>query len=137
MKTTFFTDRDLGKIFPRRLKENGIDVIRHADCFKDNVTDEEWLLEAGTKGWYCLSHDRRIRYNPKEKEAVISSNVGLFLLMGHTTNLELAENFIVTFHKIEKFINNHTRPFIAKIYKPSQIFTKPGNRRSGDVKLWL
>jgi len=61
----------------------------------------------------------------------------LFLLVGQANNKELAENFINTINKIEKFIKKHPRPFIAKVYrlaKSKRISTK---KPIGDVILWL
>ena len=36
---------DLGKIFPRILREAGLTVERHDDHFDENTTDEVWLQE--------------------------------------------------------------------------------------------
>lgn len=132
----FFTDRDLGKLFPKLLSENGIEVVKHSDYFADNTSDQEWISAAGRKGWYCLSHDKKIRYRKKEKEAVMRANIGLFLLVGHASNRELAENFIITIHKVRNFIKKHNRPFIAKIYRPSKIRIK-SKKQPGDVKFWV
>jgi hypothetical protein len=133
----FFTDRDLGKLFPKLLIESGIKTIRHSDYFKDNASDQEWISMAGKKGWFCLSHNKKIRYVPIQKEAVKQSRVGLFLLVGHTNNRELAENFIATIYKVKKFIKKNKRPFIAKIYRSSKMYKSSNRKRPGDVKLCL
>jgi hypothetical protein len=39
----FFTDRDLGKQFPARLREAGLAVERHADHFAADAPDSAWL----------------------------------------------------------------------------------------------
>lgn len=65
MSSTFFTDRDLGKMFPAILREAGILVERHADHFDQNEKDEVWLAEVGRRGWVALTHNLRIRYQPK------------------------------------------------------------------------
>lgn len=137
LEPTFFTDRDLGKTFPKLLNENGIKTEKYFEHFPDNTTDIEWLKEIGKKGWYCISHDKRIRYNPTEREAVINSGIGLFLLVGHTNNKELAENFVNTFKKIEKFIKKHQRPFIAKVYRPQKPDRASAKKKAGEVTLWL
>jgi len=133
----FFTDRDLGKLFPKLLTESGIKDIRHSDYFKDNASDQEWISMAGKKGWFCLSHNKKIRYISTQKEAVKRSRVGLFLLVGHTDNRELAKNFINTIYKVKRFIKKNKRPFIAKIYRSSKMHENPNIKRSGDVKLWV
>ena len=137
MTPTFFTDRDLGRLFPQMLTDEGINVARHCDYFKDNTIDPEWLEEAGQYKWFCLSRDKKIRYNPKEKEAVMRGSVGLFLLIGkNVTHKDLAINFINTYPKVLKFIERYETPFIAKIYQSNK--SNPHNRVvPGTVKLWL
>ncbi len=70
LKYVFFTDRNLGKQFPKILKDAGLYVEKHIDHFEDNAKDEEWLAEIGRRRWYAVTHDRRIRYKPTEIEAV-------------------------------------------------------------------
>jgi hypothetical protein len=43
----FFTDRDLGILFPETLRGAGIRVERHRDHFRPECPDEEWLAEVG------------------------------------------------------------------------------------------
>lgn len=118
---TFFVDRDLGsKIFPGILREAGIQVEIHVDHFLPDSPDEEWLPEVAEKGWYVLSNDKGILSGEVQRSAVMRSGVGLFILVGgHVKAEEIAENFVNTFSKIEKFANEHDRPFIAKVYRPT------------------
>jgi hypothetical protein len=127
---TFFTDRNLGKRFPDILKNAGINVEKHADHFKDNAKDEEWLAEIGKRSWYAITFDRRIRYKPNEKKAVKNFKVGLFVLIGKIPLAEHADNFVLTLPKILDFIRQNPRPFIAKIYRSQ----KPN--RAGKVEMW-
>jgi hypothetical protein len=136
-KYVFFTDRDLGKQFPQILKDAGIMVEKHGDHFADDAKDEEWLTEIGRKGWYAITRDQKIRYKPNEKAAVKRFGVGLFVLVGKVPSNELAYNFINTLPKIEKFVNNNTRPFIAKIYRPAQKSREQKRKKSGSVQMWV
>ena len=86
----FFTDRDLGKQFPDILREAGVDIERHIDHFADDAIDEEWLTVIGKRGWYVLTHDRRIRYKPNEIAAVEKFRIGLFVIVGKAPFAELA-----------------------------------------------
>ncbi|MGB8338255.1 MAG: hypothetical protein WCD07_05800 [Burkholderiales bacterium] len=43
MSLVFFTDRDLGKNFPKALAAAGLTVERHCDLFPENGPDEQWL----------------------------------------------------------------------------------------------
>ncbi|CDH44251.1 MAG: hypothetical protein IPL59_01495 [Candidatus Competibacteraceae bacterium] len=137
MSIVFFTDRDLGKQFPELLFQAGLTVEKHADHFADITKDEEWLTEVGRRGWYVITHDQRIRYKPNEKAAVLQAEVGLFVLIGTAPFPELAKNFIVTFPKIEQFIKKHSRPFIAKIYRPSEKVKMTKSDHPGRVEMWL
>jgi hypothetical protein len=133
----FFTDRDLGKRFPKILKDAGVKVEKHGDHFADDAKDEEWLEKIGELGWFALTHDQRIRYKPNEIAAVKKFRVGLFVLVGKAPFHELAYNFINTLPKIEKFINKNSRPFIAKIYRPDQKSIELKQRKSGSVQMWV
>ena len=42
MSRVWFTDRDLGKQFPRILADAGIVVERHGDLFPPDGSDEQW-----------------------------------------------------------------------------------------------
>jgi hypothetical protein len=105
LSATFFTDRDLGRAFPASLREAGIPVEEHADHFTPEVPDTEWLQMVGRRGWFVLTHDRRIRYRPNERDAVLKHEVGLFILIGAAPFSELADNFIASLGKIERFIH--------------------------------
>jgi hypothetical protein len=62
----WFTDRDLGKQFPRILAEAGLQVERHAELFEPSGSDEQWLEHCGTKRRVAITHNSRIRYVPNE-----------------------------------------------------------------------
>ena len=137
MTPVFFTDRDLGNLVPELLRDVGVNVKKHSDYFPDDAKDEDWLIQVGQKGWFCLTHDRRIRYKSNEKAAVMRAGVGLFILVGHAPHRELANNFINTLHKVESFIKKNKRPFIAKIYRPYKKPCSLSSSRPGRVVLWL
>jgi len=73
----FFTDPDLGKLVPELLQEAGINVEKHSDHFPDDVKDDDWLTQVGRNGWFCLTHNKRIRYRPNERDAVMHAGVSL------------------------------------------------------------
>lgn len=131
----FFTDRDLGKMVPRILREAGLRVERHDDHFAPTTTDEEWLAEVGRRGWVALSHNKRIRYVSRETEALMNAGVRAFMLIGKAPHRELAENFVASIRRIENFLDQHRGPFIAKVYRPSG--EKAGGGVPGRVSMWL
>ena len=61
MNAAFFTDRDLGKIFPTLLHEAGLAVIPYHRVYdREDVADAEWLSRCGEEGWIALTHDKNI-----------------------------------------------------------------------------
>lgn len=133
----FFTDRDLGSLFPKILLGAGIQVEKYNDHFKDNNTpDEIWLSVVGRNNWFAISKDRHIRYRPNEKQAVIQAGVGLFIVIGtNATHQALAENFVASYQKIKQFLEEHSPPFIAKVYRSSTNGPQ-GRIKAGRVELW-
>lgn len=135
----FFSDRDLGsKIFPTILRQSGIQLEIHDDHFGPETWDEEWITEAGQRGWYCVSRNKDIRYKKNEIKAVMSAGVGLFILVGPmATHEELAKNFVRTIAGIQRFTERHERPFIAKVRRPANPRSQGSSElRSGRVELW-
>ena len=133
----FFTDRDLGKQFPEALRQAAIRVERHGDHFADDAKDEDWLREVGQRNWYVLTHDKRMRYRPNEIAAIERFKVGVFLIVGKAPFLELAQNFVLTFPHVVKFIEENPRPFIAKIFRPDESKKKMKAHPAGTVKAWV
>lgn len=119
MRRVYFTDRDLGKQFPLRLREAGLDVQRHADHFDPATPDEVWLPEAGRRGWIVLTHDERIRYKPNELAAVMRHRVALLVVQGQAPFPQLAQWFVQTLPRVEAFVAAHEPPYIAKVQRPT------------------
>lgn len=132
----YFTDRDLGKRFGEILKAGGLTVERHADHFAPDTADEVWLAEIGRRGWIALTHDRRIRYKPNEREAVMRHGLALLVIVGNAPFADLAHAFVATIPRIEQFLASHQAPFIAKVYRPSPDNAAPHRAEPGRVELW-
>ena len=63
--------------------------------------------------------------------------IGLFLLVGgHASMRHLAQNFVNTYALVEKFIEEHERPFIAKIYRPSPISQVADGKPGSVIQKW-
>lgn len=136
MSRVFFTDRDLGKQFPARLREAGITVERHADHFAPDTPDDVWLPEVGQHGWIVLTHDERIRYKANELAAVMHHRVAMLLVVGHAPYPVLAEHFVHTLPRIEAFVATHHPPYIAKVFRPTPKDLSRNPEASGTVSLW-
>lgn len=134
--TVFFTDRDLGKRFPEILIAAGITVERHADHFAPDCADEVWLDAISGKNWIAVTHDARIRYKPNELAAVARNRVALLVIIGHAPYPQLAHAFVSTLSRIERFIENHEPPYIAKVYRPASGDVAKYANAPGRVELW-
>jgi hypothetical protein len=132
----YFTDRDLGKRFGEILRSAGLAVERHADHFAPDTPDEVWLAEVGMRGWIALTHDRRIRYKPNERDAVIRHRVGLLVIIGAAPFHDLAHSFVASLPRVETFLVRYKPPFIAKVYRSSPTETKQRRSTPGRVELW-
>jgi hypothetical protein len=133
----YFTDRDLGKQFPRILAEAGIVVERHGDLFQPEGSDEQWLEHCGTKGRIAVSHNSRIRYVPNELEAVKRFKMPLLILVGQATTARLAHNFVRTLPRIEAFLDGRSPPFIGKVYRAPPAELAKSAAAAGRVELWF
>jgi hypothetical protein len=132
----YFTDRDLGKRFPEILKSGGLTVERHADHFAPDTPDEVWLEAVGKRGWIALTHDRRIRYKPNERDTVMRHGVALLVIVGAAPFPDLARAFVAMLPRIEQFLTRHKPPFIAKVYRPPPAETVRRSTAPGRVELW-
>ena len=136
MSFVYFTDRDLGKRFPEILRSAGLTVERHADHFAADTADEVWLEQVGRRGWIALTHDRRIRYKPNERDAVMRHGVALLVIVGAAPYPDLARAFVTTLPRIERFLGSHRPPFIAKVHRPSPAEPGRSGTAPGRVELW-
>ena len=136
MTRVYFADRDLGKRFGEILRSGGLTVERHADHFAPDTPDEVWLAEVGRRGWIALTHDRRIRYKPNERDAVMRHGVGLLVIIGTAPLPDLARAFMATLPRIERFLASHKPPFIAKVYRPAPGGSAQRRALPGRVELW-
>lgn len=76
----------------------------------------------GRHAWLVLSYDKGILRKPAESGAVMAAGLGLFVLVGGDAPAgQIARNVVNTLPKIERFLDDHPRPFIAKIYRPSPV----------------
>lgn len=137
MTRVYFTDRDLGKQFPARLRGAGLQVERHADHFQPATPDELWLPEVGRRGWVVLTHDERIRYKPNEPAAVMRHGVRLLVVQGRAPYPQLAEWFVQTLPHVEAFVDAQSAPYIAKVQRPTPKELAANPAAPGRVALWV
>ncbi len=136
MTFVFFTDRDLGIRFPEILESAGLTVERHKTHFAPDTPDDVWLKSIGERGWIALTHDRRIRYKPNERDAVMRHRVALLVIVGKSPYPDLARTFVAMLPRIERFLSRHETPFIGKVYRPSPTEMSRRAAAPGRVELW-
>ena len=119
----FFLDRSLGKNrVATALRQAGATLHVHDDHFPPDAKDEDWLAEAGQRGWIVLTKDHRIRYRHVERLALMKAGVAAFILTsGDLQGEEMAQIFVKALPRITRFLKNRTKPFIGKIAKDGSV----------------
>ena len=120
-----YIDESLSQIYlPTELRSAGLEVIVRADRFKAGVTDQEWLAEAGRRGWIVLTKDQAIRHRSNELGALVNSRVRAFVLAaGEMTGPNQAALFRRVVPRIRQFVAELLPPFIVRL-------SADGSRRS-------
>ncbi len=136
MSFIFFTDRDLGNVFPDILSAGGLTVERHGQHFSADCSDEEWLRVIGERGWIAVTRDTRIRYKPNELAAILTNRVALLVVVGKAPHAELAHGFVRTVPRIVRFLERHEPPLIAKVHRPAAADLLRNRQAPGHVSLW-
>mgnify|MGYP006311118963 CR=1 FL=1 len=119
----FFIDRCLGKKkVAEALRNAGAKVEIHDDHFTQDISDVEWLGVVGERNWVVLTKDENIGYRTSEQLAVAEANVRVFVLV--STNIsgqKMADTFVKTLDKMQKFALNNPAPFMAKVYQSGRV----------------
>jgi hypothetical protein len=115
---TYFIDRALGgKFVPKALRQVGAKVEVHGDHFAPDAADVDWLPDVTQRGWVVLTRDANIGRNLVEQVAIAESGARVFVLaIDEATGTEMAEALIAALPRMEKLIQSHNPPFIAKVY---------------------
>jgi len=118
----FFIDRSLGKKhLATALRELGLTVHTMASAYGEaraqELSDEVWLADAGSRNWIVLLKDDAIRRRPAERDALIRAGVRAFCL----TNAQLRAE-----EQTKRFVDNINRilqrarkrgPYIYGVYE--------------------
>lgn len=120
MEQVFFIDRCFGRVkFVSVLREGGLNCVVHDDEFPQDADDVDWIPPVASRGWYAVSRDNRIKKTEAEKDIVVSSCLGLFLLtQGKRSVEQMAAHFLLALPLIERFVRDNTPPFIVSVRPP-------------------
>ncbi len=116
------------------MRTAGYSVERHDDHFGPTTPDEIWLPFVARKGWIALSHNKKMRRVPFQRDIAMRSGLALFFLIGKGHD-DLMRNLIATLPRIVWFREKHDPPFIANVTRPETKF--PVGSRSGKVDMVL
>ncbi len=117
----FFVDRSLGKSIVVGLRAHGLHIHSMADVYGESraqeLRDEEWLDDAGGRGWVVLTKDRAIRRRPNEREALMSAGVRVFCLT--SAELRGAEQLARLERNLPRILRQarESGPYIYGIYE--------------------
>ena len=114
-----FLDRAIdGNRLAEALRAVGADIRRHRDEFRDDEADTVWLPEVGRRGWFVLTRDARIRYNPLEIQALKAAQVGAFVFVPkNLTGEEMAVLIAEALPQMQRAALKTQRPFILRLYR--------------------
>lgn len=114
-----FIDCSIPRSVADRLKQERRDVIWLGDRFDLTVRDQVWLREAGEQEWLVITHDKKIRKRPSERQVLLESGVGCFILV-YRDNLSKEEVYKLissALEGMEQIFNVTPRPFIFTVGK--------------------
>jgi len=120
----FFIDRSLGRhLVPNALRQAGATVHSMADVYGERIgqglQDEEWLRDAGTRGWVVLMKDARIRRRPAELEVLIAHQVRAFCLTNaNLRGADQAQRLVENLNRILR-VAQTPGPYIYGVYTGS------------------
>ena len=106
------------------LASHGIPVKSQTELMARGVPDEEVLrVLAQYPDCVLLSKDSDFHKKPMVKEALIQHGVGAFIITAHKnkTGPQLVELIHKAWSRIQKFVQKHPRPFVAKILADGHI----------------
>ncbi len=118
----FFVDRSLGRhVVPAALGDASVVVHVMADVYGERIgqglADEEWLRDAGDRGWVVLMKDAKIRYRPAELQVLIDHGLRAFCLTNaNLRGIEMAERFVEHLPRIVRIAAAKPGPYIYGVY---------------------
>ncbi len=115
---TFFVDEDLGTAaFPPILREAGLACEILLDHYEAGTPDINWIPPTSRRDWVIITHDREIRYNRPERDAVMQHGDRVIIIRASGTRAEMAQIFLSLHDQIIEFLRRNPAPFIARLYR--------------------
>lgn len=92
-----------------------------ADVYGERIgqglADEEWLHDAGERGWVVLMKDAKIRYRPAELQVLIDHGLRAFCLTNaNLRGVEMAARFVDNLPRMIRVAQERPGPYIYGVY---------------------
>ncbi len=115
MDVKFFVDENLGIELVNGLRSFGHSNVEHLEeVFAKGTDDETWLNYLGEKGYCLITKDKKIRKNPKEKEALRKHNITAFFLGGSQMGItDIGKQLMNAWDKMEAHAKQQKKKGVA------------------------
>lgn len=120
----FFVDHNLSPQLANGMKAFGEDVVHLTEFFPEFAKDTEYLPRVGSEGWFLVTRDKRIRYRPAEREALMEHGVGAFFMGGKNRNrCQLIQQLVRNWPRMKELAHKTPVPFAFQIPPSGTKFT--------------
>jgi PIN like domain len=116
-------DRSIPRSVAEGLKQVRSDVTWLEDIFRHDEKDAVWLKQAGNEGWMVILRDKKIRTRRGERDAIVESKVGCFILNQgkDPTRWECLKLLALTLDEMERIYGVEPRPFIYTVSREGRM----------------
>jgi len=114
---TFLFDENFPPAIPTALRLFAFDTVHTLDQLARGTPDEEIFAFLAARGWYWVSHDRRVVRNPHQRAALITAGIGAFILIGrvHRTTEQMMAFMVTAMGDLVRCTTTIKRPFVIGI----------------------
>lgn len=113
---SFFLDENLPKQLAAGMKAFGEDVAHTTEQWPAGTKDVELLEAIGGLNGFLITRDRRIRFNPAERQALKANGVGAFFLGGKDLNFcKMVQVLVKSWPEIKRHAAKEQRPFAFRL----------------------
>ncbi len=132
MCVKFFVDENLSPKLVTGLRVLGFTNIEHTlDTFKPGEIDEVWLEYVGKNRLVLITKDKKIRKNPKEKQALLRYGIVAFYLGGDNLGTRaISKQLINAWEKMEDCAKRQQKKGVAGAF-----IIRPGGGKIEEIPL--
>ena len=139
---TYYLDENLhGERFASVLRGAALNIELCKDHGFSGVDDTLWIPDIARRGWIIVTGDIKTRHKVWERRVIITSKARMLHLRRgkNGTHQVLAQNFVNTLPRIERFLQTNAAPCLATVTRPSKLEDyyagKSGNLNKQNLKL--